>query len=97
MVARVDNTSNLLFRQYLVLWIGQIAPITMRKCEKNWRLLCNNKWAIVEKTAVLCAVVLIVFVRKIFEFEFFVKYCAWAAICNGFDILVKYQNNTILC
>ena len=43
-----------------------------------------------------CTIVLIVFVRKIFEFEYFGKYGAWAVICNSFNTLVKYKNNTIL-
>ena len=42
----------------------------------------------------LCAVVLIVFVKKIFEFEFFVKYCVWAGVMQQFLILV--QNTKIV-
>ena len=49
-----------------------------------------------EKTAVYCAIMLIVFVRKIFEFEFLRQYGAWAVICSSFNTLVKYQNNTVL-
>ena len=44
----------------------------------------------------LCAVVLIVFVRKYFEFEFFVRYCAWAVVCSVFNTCANYKNSMVL-
>ena len=59
------------------------------KCEKNWHLLCNNKWAIVEKTAVNCVIVLIVQVRKIFEFELLGEIWCLGGDMQWFSILQK--------
>ena len=64
----------------------------MRKTD----VYCVTIRAIVEKTAVYCAIMLIVLVRKIFEFGFLGKYGAWAVICSSFNTLVKYKNNTVL-
>ena len=43
-----------------------------------------------------CAVVLIAFVRKYFEFELFVKYCAGAVVCSNFKTCANYKNSMLL-
>ena len=54
----------------------------MSNCRENSRALCCGVNCVCE---------------KIFEFEFFVKYCAWAVVCSNFNTCVKYQNSMILC
>ena len=43
-----------------------------------------------------CAICVNCACEKIFEFAYFGKYGAWGVICNNFNTLVKYENNTIL-